>query len=388
MNNWAELENRHGSGAYGGWPISLVKGEGSYVWDSEGKKYLDFSTSIGAASLGHANPGLCNAIAEQSSTLITANNGYFANDIRAEYLRALANIAPGNINRAFLCNSGTEAVEGAIKLARSHTGRSQIVASMRGYHGRTLGALSATWQKDIKESFEPLIPGMSHIPFGKEEVLADNITEETAAVILEPIQGEAGIYPAPTGYLESVREICDKTGTLMILDEVQTGLGRTGKWFACEHYNVIPDIITVAKALGGGIPIGAFLMAEEITFDRKQHGSTYGGNPFVCRAGLEVINQIKENNILSNVNEMGDYFIAGLNEIVQANSNTFREARGLGLMLAIQLRRPDGEILIKLMKAGILALKAGSRNLRFLPPFNVSKEEIDICLNTLSSVLE
>tara|TARA_B100000029_G_scaffold172364_1_gene168747 strand:+ start:14658 stop:15821 length:1164 start_codon:yes stop_codon:yes gene_type:complete len=387
MNKWVDLETRHGSGAYGGWPISLVKGEGSYVWDSQGKKYLDFSTSIGAASLGHANPGLCNAIAEQSSKLLTANNGYFANDIRAQYLKSLASIAPGKINKIFLCNSGTEAVEGAIKLSRSYTGRSKIVSCVRGYHGRTLGALTATWQKDIRELFGPLIPDINHIPFGKSEILAENITEETAAVILEPIQGEAGIYPAPEGYLQAVRDICDQTGTLMILDEVQTGIGRTGKWFACDHANIIPDIITVAKALGGGIPIGAFLMKEEISFDRKKHGSTYGGSPFVCRVGLEVINQIKEKNILSNVNKMGNYFISGLNEIVLDHPNTFRETRGLGLMVAIQLRKPDGEILLKLMESGVLALKAGSRNLRFLPPFNVSKEEIDICLKALSSVL-
>ncbi len=388
MSRWTELENRHGSGAYGGWPITLVRGEGSYLWDSEGKKYLDFSTSIGAASLGHHNKGLTEAILDQSSKLLTANNGYYCNDIRAQYVEALAQIAPGNLNRTFLCNSGTEAVEGAIKLARSHTGRTEIVAAMRAYHGRTMGALSVTWQKEIREPFGPLLPDISHIHFGKTEVLIEAVTQKTAAILLEPIQGEAGIHAAPAGYLQAVREICNDTGALMILDEVQTGIGRTGKWFACEHAGVVPDIIAVAKALGGGFPMGAFLMNDDITFQRKQHGSTFGGNPLACRVGLEVITQIIQENLLANACYMGEHFISGLRVIEEANPTVIREARGVGLMLALEFKRPVGKILSKLMQRGVLALKAGRSTLRFLPPLNVSRDEIDTCLDTLSSVLQ
>ncbi|MEE2876501.1 MAG: acetylornithine/succinylornithine family transaminase [Candidatus Neomarinimicrobiota bacterium] len=387
MNQWINLEERRGSGAYGGWPITLVRGKGTRVWDSSGSEYLDFATGIGVASIGHSNPLLQQVVSHQAGLLMTAHNGYYCNDVRAQFLNELARIAPLGLERVFLCNSGTEAIEGAIKLARSHSGRTQIVAAMRSFHGRTLGSLSATWNKAFREPFEPLVPDFAHVPFGNKEALANAMTEETAAVILEPIQGEGGVYPAPEGYLWEARQLCDQWGAMLILDEVQTGGGRTGRWFACEHYGVFPDVLTVAKGLGGGVPIGAVIMRDNISFEKKQHGSTFGGNPLSCRAALAVIQFIEENDLLSNAEEVGTFFLDGLSKLADEKREMIREARGLGLMLALQLKRSAGPVLAKLREMGVLALTAGRTNIRFLPPLTVTKGEVNRVLNLISDAL-
>lgn len=387
MNKWIDLEERHGSGAYGGWPITLVRGEGSRIWDTEGNEYLDFATGIGVASIGHGNPSLQQAVSDQAGLLMAAHNGYYSNDIRAQFLEKLISISPEGLERVFLCNSGTEAVEGAIKLARAHTGRTQIVAAMRSFHGRTLGSLSATWNKTLREPFEPLVPGFTHVPFGNKEVLAEAINEETAAIILEPVQGEGGVYPAPKGYLHEARRLCDEQGAMLILDEVQSGGGRTGKWFACEHDDVLPDVLTVAKGLGGGLPIGAVIMRGHVGFEKKQHGSTFGGNPLSCRAGLAVIQFIEENDLLGRVVDLGAFFLHSLAELAEEKPDTIREARGLGLMLALQLKHSVGPILAKLRDSGVLALTAGRTNIRFLPPFTVTSDEVEQVINTVRDVL-
>ncbi|NOZ03760.1 MAG: aspartate aminotransferase family protein [FCB group bacterium] len=387
MNRWIELETQHGSGAYGNWPFALTRGEGVYVWDSAGNKYLDFATGIGVAVLGHAHPVLTQAITDQTGTLITCHSGYFANDVRARFLAKLTGITPSDLDRVFLCNSGTEAVETALKLARAHTGRPGIVTMMRSFHGRTMGSLSATWKKPFRAPFEPLVPGFTHIPFGDTEALEKAVTEETAAVLLEPIQGEAGVYPASEEYLREARRICDANGALLIFDEVQTGIGRTGKWFACEHAGVAPDILCLAKALGGGIPIGATVSRSGIAFEKGQHGNTFGGNPLSCRAGLTIIEYIEEHDLLTNITRVGAYFMTGLEQLAQQKPSAIRDIRGKGLMIAIQLRGKVGPTLVKLRDAGILALAAGRMNLRFLPPYIVTEKEIDQVLNVLEEVL-
>ena len=292
-------ESIYGSGAYAPRPVALIRGEGARVWDSDGKEYLDFSTGIGVAVLGHAHPGLVSAISQQAGSLMTAVNGYFHNDVRSQLLEKLVEIMPAGLDRAFLSNSGTEAVECAIKLARVSTGRSEVIAAQRGFHGRTLGSLSATAKAAYQDPFAPLVPGFHHVPFGDIDELRSAISENTAAVLLEPIQGEAGIYPAPAGYIQAVKELCESTGTLLILDEIQSGMGRTGDWLASQYDDVVPDVVCLAKSLGGGVPIGATLFRQDLSFEKGQHGSTFGGNPLAACAALAVIDAIESQDLLA-----------------------------------------------------------------------------------------
>lgn len=387
MNEWIKLEERYGSGAYGRWPMALEYGKGTRVWDTDGKEYLDCASGIGVAALGHANPEIAQAISEQAGILLTCHGAYYGNDVRARFLKELTRITPDGLDHVFLCNSGTEAVETAIKLAKAHAKRSGIVAAMRGFHGRTLGSLSATWKRSFRRPFEPLVPGFTHIPFGDIDALIDKVTEETAAVLLEPVQGEAGIYPATNEYLQEARRLCDELGALLIFDEVQSGMGRTGTWFACEHTRVFPDILCLAKALGGGVPLGAAVFRRDLRFERGQHGSTFGGNPLSCRAGLAVIEYIEKHGLLTHATRVGAYFLDGLQKLTQEHPEAVREARGLGLMLALQLRRTVTPVLIKLMEAGVLALSAGRTNIRFLPPLILTRAEVDEVLAALEMTL-
>ena len=269
MNNWLEIEEKHSSGAYGGWPMTIVRGNGSYLWDSDDNKYLDLSTGIGVASLGHSNINIKNALTEQSGKLISASHGYYGNDVRALYLKRLAEISPKNLNRIFLCNSGTEAVEGAIKLARSVSKKSKILSCVRGYHGRTLGALSATWKEAMKAPFNPIVPNFEHVPFGKIDPIKNKDLDNVAAILIEPIQGEGGVYSASKSYLKELKNLCLENDILLIFDEVQCGFGRTGEWFASQYFDVEPDIISIAKAQGGGVPIGAVIFNDNLKFEKK-----------------------------------------------------------------------------------------------------------------------
>ena len=381
------LERSHGSGAQKPAPIVIVKGDGVRLLDQEGNEYLDCGSGIGVAALGHAHPALVSAISDQAGALITCASAYYHNDVRARLLERLSEIAPGDLNRVFLSNSGTEAVETAIKLARVCTHRRDIVAAMRGFHGRTLGALTATWKPSHRKPFEPLLPGVSHVPFNDVASLEQAITQETAAVLLEPIQGEGGIYPSSLEYLQAARRLCDQHGALLILDEVQCGMGRTGHWFACDHYDVVPDILCVAKALGGGVPIAATIFREALAFEKGQHGSTCGGNPLACRAAMAVIDTIEHDRLLDNVSKTGSYFLDRLNTLHQANPEKIREARGMGFMLALELRCKVGPVLRALMERGVLALSGGSTILRFLPPYIFAKADVDETMNALEAVL-
>jgi acetylornithine/LysW-gamma-L-lysine aminotransferase len=283
----ATLEQQYTSGAYFKRDIQIVRGAGARLFDSEGRSYIDCVGAQGAANLGHGHPAILGAIQVQAATLISCPE-FFLNPVRAQYQAALCEAA--NMPRVFLCNSGSEANEGALKIAKLVTGRSGIVATMRGFHGRTIGALSTTWEKKYREAFEPLMPGVTHVPYNNLERLEAAIDENTAAVILEPIQGEGGVHPAEEGYLRAAAELAHAKGALLILDEIQTGFGRTGTLFAKDVDAVQPDIMTVAKSMAGGLPMGAVLLGERIgELPTASHGSTFGGNPLVCAAGLAAL---------------------------------------------------------------------------------------------------
>jgi len=384
-----QTEHRFGSGAFSPLNIALVRGQGSRVWDDEGNEYIDCATGIGVAALGHTHPQLTEAISDQIKTLATCANGYYHNDVRYKYLSELTKISPEGLDRVFICNSGTEAVETAIKLARAATGRTEIITALRSFHGRTMGSLSATASPKYQQPFEPMLPGFSHVPFGDIEALRGEISNTTAAVMLEPVQGEAGIYPAPEGYLKAVRELCDSHGALLIFDEIQSGMGRTSKWFACNHEGVSPDIITAAKALGGGFPVGVSIFRSDLQFGKGLHGSTYGGNPLACRAGLTVIEVIRDQKLLHNVADRGSQFIDGFNRIAAAHPDRVRDVRGRGLMLAIEMRTRAGAVLQKLMASGVLALSCNSStSVRLLPPYIISQSEVDEVLNKLEDAIQ
>lgn len=382
--DYIALEEAHTSGFYKKQPVVLVRGEGARVWDVEGREYIDCTSGHGVANIGHANPYVAEAIARQASRLITCSE-IFYNDVRAELLATLSQITPPGLKRAFLCNSGTEAVEGALKIARLVTGRKNFIAAMRSFHGRTFGALSATWRKEYREPFEPLVPGFSFVPFNNLKAMEKAINQETAGVILEVVQGEGGVIPGKGEYLLGVQELCRKNGALFILDEVQTGFGRTGKMFACEHHGLEPDLMCVAKGLGGGVPFGAVMIHEKLgEMPKRLHGSTFGGNPLACAGALAAIRYLKEHDLPKRAAELGEYF---LNRLSQINSPLIREVRGLGLMVGIELKKEAAPYLEALVREGVLALFAGPTVIRFLPPLVITKDELDKVMEAVERVL-
>lgn len=379
-----ELENRHGSGLYPKQPLVLVRGEGARIWDSEGKEYIDCSAAHGVANLGHAHPAIVSAVRDQVGRLIISPNSFY-NDVRAELLGELTRIAPPGLDRAFLCNSGAEAVEAALKFARLSTGRTKIVSAMRGFHGRTFGALSVTWRREYRQPFEPLIPNVEFIPYNRAERVAQTLDDATAAVILEVVQGEGGVIPGDGEYLRAVQRLCRERGALLIVDEVQTGFGRTGRMFALEHHGLEPDLMCVAKAIAGGLPMGAVLIGSRVgELPKKVHGSTFGGNPLVCAAALATIRTIESDGLAERAAELGQRFLAGLQAIA---SPEVREVRGLGLMLGVQMKSNSARYLAALADRGVLALAAGATVMRFLPPLVISAEDVDTVVGHVRSVL-
>jgi acetylornithine/LysW-gamma-L-lysine aminotransferase len=310
--------------------------------------------------------------------------GIFYNDRRAELLHKLAELT--GLERAFLCNSGAEAIEGAFKFARLSTGRTGILATMRGFHGRTMGALSATWNKNYRTPFEPLVPGISHVPYGNTAKLDAAITDETAALILEVVQGEGGVRPGSVEYLQAAHTLCQERGALLIIDEVQTGFGRTGKMFAFQHVGVQPDILCLAKGIAGGVPMGAILLGERVGEIKKGvHGSTFGGNPLACAAALASIEVLQRLGLPARAAEKGAYLQARLREI---DAPVIREIRGLGLMVGIELRTRARPYLEALIGKGVLALPAGPTVLRLLPPLIISTEDLDVVVSAIADVLQ
>lgn len=380
-----EIEDWHSTSAILRRPIEIVRGKGAKVWDSEGNEYVDCVGGFGVAIVGHCNEAVVKAINEQTQRLIT-NPYIFYNDVRAKLYEKLAGITPNGLSRMFLCNSGTESVECALKIARRYTGRKEIIAMKRGFHGRSMGSLSATWNPKYRKSFEPLVPGFKHARFNDLEDVKELMADDTAAVIIEPVQGEGGVYPATKTFIQGLRELCDENQTLLIFDEVQTGFGRTGKMFALEHFDIVPDILCLNKGMAGGVPMGATIAKPEIfeSLDKSEHMSTMGGNPLVCAASVATIDFILENNLPGNAAKLGSHFIEQLRNI---QSITVREVRGLGLMIGIDLRFPIMEYILEAMKRGVLLYSAGINTLRMLPPLVIKKQEIDRVVEVLGEVL-
>jgi acetylornithine/LysW-gamma-L-lysine aminotransferase len=383
--NTITIEAQHTSGVYAKRELTILRGEGALLWDDEGNEYIDCVGAQGAANLGHAHPKIVRAISEQASQLISCPEMFY-NPQRAALSARLTALAPGKMERVFLCNSGTEAVEAAFKFARYTTGRRKIIATMRGFHGRTMGALSATWNKHYREPFEPLVPDFQHVPYNKLERLKAAIDENTAAIILEVVQGEGGVYPGSAEYLQRAQALCRERGALLIIDEVQTGFGRTGKMFACEHYELEPDLICLAKSIAGGVPMGAVLIGERVgALDPGVHGSTFGGNPLACAASLAALDTLEEEALPQHAAEMGEYLLEKLQEI---NSPLIREVRGLGLMVGIEIKQKVAPYLQALTERGVLAQPAGLTVIRLLPPLVINKAQIDRVVEALTEVLQ
>jgi acetylornithine/LysW-gamma-L-lysine aminotransferase len=378
-----ELENLHTSGLYTKRPLAIVRGAGAHLWDSTGKEYIDCVGGQGAANLGHANPAVVKAIAEQAATLISCPEMFY-NDRRATLMDKLCALT--GMEKAYLCNSGTESIEAALKFARQLTGRTQVIAAKRGFHGRTMGALSATWEKKYRESFEPLVPGFQHIAYNDLEALSAAINEQTAAVILEVVQGEGGVRPGTPEFLLGAQVLCNQRGALLIIDEVQTGFGRTGKLFAFQHYALQPDLLCVAKSMAGGLPMGATLLRAGLPpLQPQTHGSTFGGNPLACAASLAALQYLEEQHLPQRSAELGAWFKAQLEQI---QSPLIREVRGKGLMVGIELKQKVTPYLQALMERGVLALPAGLTVLRFLPPLVIEREDLARVVQTVCDVLQ
>ncbi|MEJ2748933.1 MAG: acetylornithine/succinylornithine family transaminase [Anaerolineae bacterium] len=384
MDNTIQQESQFTSGVYGKREVVIVRGQGATVWDETGRPYIDCVGGIGVANVGHSHPAIVQAVAEQAQTLLTCPEMFY-NDRRAELLARLANVAPDGINRFFLCNSGTEAVEGAIKFARFSTERTGIVAAMRGFHGRTLGSLSATHKAAYRTPFLPLVPDFAHVPFNNIEQLETAVTANTAAVILEVVQGEGGVRVGDAAYFQTARRLCDETGALLILDEVQTGYGRTGRLFACQHLAITPDLLCLGKAIAGGVPMGAIGIGPRVaTLPPGIHGSTFGGNPLACAAALAVLDVMEQEQLPARAAELGAYFRERLQAI---NSPLIREVRGLGLMVGVELKTHAKPVVAALMDSGILALTAGTTVIRLLPPLVITRDDLDRVVEALTAVL-
>ncbi len=383
MNNIAEIENKYTSGVYAKQALTIVRGQGASLFDADGKEYLDCSSGHGVANLGHAHPKVAEALYKQANTLITLFES-FPNDQRALVMQKLTSLVAG-LERVFLCNSGTESVEAAFKFSRISTGRKNIVAAMRAFHGRTYGSLSATYNKKYREGFEPLVPGFSHVAYNNIEALDKAVNEETAAVILEVVQGEGGVYPANIEYVQAARRICDERGALLIVDEIQTGFGRTGKFFAIEHFGITPDLLCCAKSLAGGVPMGAVLIGKNVkNLTPGVHGSTFGGNPLSCAAANAALDVIKEEDLAGQAEAKGKYLMEKLKAIQSPN---IREVRGLGLMVGIEMKQKVAPYIKALQEANIIALNAGMTVIRLLPPLVITYEQLDHLVDALTEVL-
>ena len=377
-----QLEQTYELEVYPRRDIVLVRGRGARLFDENGREYIDCAANVGVSNIGHGNQTVARAVHDQYLTL---GNCYsmFYNPVRAHLAQKLASLAPGNLNKVFFCNSGAEANEAAIKFARSSTGRQEIIAAMRGFHGKTMGALAATWGPEYQKPFAPMLPGLKHVPYNNFAKLEAAVDENTAAVLLEVVQGEGGVRIGDKAYFQKVRQICEAKGVLLIIDEVQTGFGRTGTMFACEQF-VVPDMLCLAKSLAGGIPMGAVLCNDRIKVPLKSHTSTFGGNPTACAAALASVAVIEKEGLVEKSKILGGYF---LQELRRIESDKIREIRGLGLMLGIELKEKAGPYVQKLMEKGVIVLLAGATVIRLLPPLVITKEEINTVVGALKDIL-
>lgn len=387
MTIYQETEERYGSSSFQKFPLTLVRGSGASVWDDKGMEYIDFMAGYGVAIVGHCNPKVVEAIVRQAAELITCH-GSFYNDARSQFLEKLVASSPKGLEKVLLTNSGAESVEAAIKLARRYTGRAKVISMKGGFHGKTYGALSATWNKKYREPFAPLVPGFDFAEYGDISSLETLITTETAAVIAEPIQGESGIVVPPEEYFKGVREVCDRAGALLIFDEIQSGLGRTGKMWASEHWGVIPDIMAVAKGIGGGVPLGAVVARADVVSSllKGEHTSTFAGNPLACAAGAAALDFIRENELPEQAARKGAALKEGLNEIAR-NHKLVREVRGLGMMVALELRVDIQRLLGQAMSEGLILAYSGRNTVRLLPPIVATDGQIERGLEVLEGAM-
>jgi len=377
---------------YNRFPIVLTKGQGCRLWDAEGREYIDFVSGIAVCNLGHAHPKVSEALSKQADVLLHVSNLYYTEpQIELAYRLTQNSFA----DRVFFCNSGAEANEAAIKLARKYVKdkgekeRYRIITMEKSFHGRTMATLSATGQDKIKKGFEPVLEGFDHIPFNDIEALRKSIGPSTCAVLLEPIQGEGGVRCPESDYLKAVRRLCDETGILLIFDEIQTGMGRTGKLFAYEHFGIEPDIMTLAKALANGLPIGAMLAREDVaeSFGPGAHASTFGGTPIVTAASIQVVKVLLEENIIGHCAEMGAYFKEKLSGL-KAGHESIVDVRGMGLLLGMKLKIEGDAIVNSCMEKGFLINCIQGNILRFIPPLIIEKEEIDALVACLDELLD
>jgi len=380
--NTKELEQKFELAVYPRRDIVLVGGKGARLFDDQDREYIDCASNVGVSSIGHGNQTVAKAVYEQYLTL---GNCYsmFYNPVRAHLAEKLVELAPGNLSRVFFCNSGAEANEAALKFARASTGKPEVIACMRGFHGKTMGALAATWGPEYQKPFAPMLPGLKHVPFNKFDKLEAAVGEQTAAILLEPVQGEGGVRVGDRKYFQKVRDLCNDRNILLIMDEVQTGFGRTGTMFTCEQFTA-PDILCLAKSLAGGLPMGAVLCNDRVSVPLKSHTSTFGGNPTACAAALAAIDVIESQDLVQNAKTLGEYFQEQCRGIESAK---IREVRGLGLMIGVELKEKAGPYVQKLMDQRIIVLLAGATVIRLLPPLVISKAEIDTVVKALKDVL-
>jgi acetylornithine/N-succinyldiaminopimelate aminotransferase len=373
------------------WPVALVRGEGSRVWDVDGKEYIDLTAGWAVTAIGHCHPALAEAIADQARTLIQTTNIVFTLP-QLELAEQLARLTPDGINRSFFVSSGSEANEGAIKLAHRATGRSRYVSMFGSFHGRTLGSLSLLGQERYRARWSSLLSEATFVPYGDLAAAEGAIGSDVAAVIVEPMQGEGGVVVPPDGYLEGLRRACDASGALLILDEIQTGIGRTGKWFALEHSSVAPDILTLGKGLGGGVPVACFLATDAVmsTIEPGDHGGTYAGNPLSCRAASTVIRVIEEEGLVERAARIGAGAAERLREFARRAPERVEEVRGRGLLLGLVLREPEvaARVLSATREAGVLVNLTSDRVFRVFPPLNIPEGDLARGLDVLERAVE
>ena len=386
--DWAALEEQilGGTTARRGDAV-FVRGEGCWLIDSQGRRYLDLSSAQGVAMLGHCHPRVTDAVAHQAQTLMLCPN-YLYNDVRAEFAQALIGVLPPHLRHVFLANSGAEAVDGALKFARLATGRAAFVATTKGFHGRTIGALSVTWEPKYREGFHPLLE-TTHVPFNNVGALQAAVSDSTAAVIVEPVQGESGVNIGTPEFLHAAQRICRERGALLILDEIQTGFGRTGRWFGLEHAGLEPDIICMAKGLGGGFPMGALAYTRAVhdVLSPGAHGSTFGGSPLACAAGRAALGVYRDEQLIERSAALGERMLRSLRTALDGVA-LVRDIRGLGLMIAIELRTKVAPLLKALMlDHRVIALPAGPTVLRLLPPLVITDAEIDLGVTAIDKAI-
>jgi len=380
-------EDQYLGNLYQRFPVTIEKALGSHVWDTDNNEYIDCMGGYGVALVGHRNERVVNAIKSQIEKVITVHSSFY-NKTREEFLQTLIGIAPAGLSQVHLNNSGAESVEAGIKFARKFTGRKGMVAMKGSYHGKSMGALSLTFSPKYRESFQPLVEKVTFSPYGDIDALQTTVDKDTAFVILEPIQGESGIHVPPDGFLQDVRKVCDENGSLLVFDEIQSGLGRTGRMWASEHWETTPDIMCLAKGIAGGVPMGVTLVRPDIlsVMKKGEHSSTFGGNPLACAAGTATLQALTQDGLVENAKNMGEKFLRGLNDL-KSKHKIIREIRGKGLMIGVELKFEVKDILMEGIKKGLLLLYSGRNILRLLPPLVISDEDVTKSLQILDELL-